>query len=255
VCQPRARTSSSGAACKAHQRSGAAASAVFARPGHRLRATLTAAAPVLAALCLGWSAVGSLAQSVTLAGSMGSKALLVIDGQAHTLAVGQSAMGVTLLQFADGQAQVQRGGSSALLRLGAAPARLSGSTHMPASAQEIVLPVGLGGHFTATGTINGRAVQFMVDTGATLVAISQSEAERIGLDYRNGQRSMTQTANGAVPVHRVSLGMVRMGEVEVSNVDAVVMPAQMPYVLLGNSFLSRFQMRRENDVLRLERRR
>jgi aspartyl protease family protein len=48
---------------------------------------------------------------------------------------------------------------------------------------------------------------------------------------------------------------VRVGEVEVSNVDAIVMPAQMPYVLLGNSFLSRFQMRRDNDVLRLERRR
>ena len=62
-------------------------------------------------------------------------------------------------------------------------------------------------------------------------------------------------ANGAVPVHRVSLNVVRVGEVEVSNVEAIVMPAQMPYVLLGNSFLSRFQMRRDNDVLRLERRR
>jgi aspartyl protease family protein len=66
---------------------------------------------------------------------------------------------------------------------------------------------------------------------------------------------MTQTANGAVPVHRVSLSAVRVGAVEVANVEAIVMPAQMPYVLLGNSFLSRFQMRRDNDVLRLERRR
>jgi aspartyl protease family protein len=116
------------------------------------------------------------------------------------------------------------------------------------------MPVGLGGHFTSAGTINGRAVQFMVDTGATLVALSQGEAERIGLDYRSAPRALTQTANGAVPVHRVSLSAVRVGEVEVANVDAIVMPAQMPYVLLGNSFLSRFQMRRDNDVLRLERR-
>jgi aspartyl protease family protein len=193
------------------------------------------------------------AQDVTLAGSMGQKALLVIDGQPHTLAVGQSAMGVTLLQLGDGQAQVQRGSSSATLRLGAAPARLSGTTQVPSAAQEIVLPVGLGGHFTSAGAINGRAVQFMVDTGATLVALSQSEAERIGLDWRGGPRALTQTANGPVPVHRVSLGKVRVGEVEVSNVEAVVMPAQMSYVLLGNSFLGRFQMRRENDVLRLER--
>jgi aspartyl protease family protein len=95
----------------------------------------------------------------------------------------------------------------------------------------------------------------MVDTGATVVALSQTEAERIGLAWREAPRAMTQTANGPVPVHRVSLNAVRVGEVEVHNVDAVVMPAQMPYVLLGNSFLGRFQMRRDNDVLRLERRR
>ncbi|MBX3642523.1 MAG: TIGR02281 family clan AA aspartic protease [Rubrivivax sp.] len=200
-------------------------------------------------------AAGAWAQGVTLAGSMGGKALLVIDGQPHTLAVGQSAAGVTLLQLSEGQAQVQRGGSTATLHLGAAPARLTGTPQAAAGAQEIVLPVGLGGHFMSNGAINGRPVQFMVDTGATVVALSQADAERIGLDWRNAPRGMTQTANGPVPVHRVSLNAVRVGEVEVNNIDAIVMPAQMPYVLLGNSFLSRFQMRRDNDLLRLERRR
>ena len=220
--------------------------------GHRWRTGRARSAAV--ALCIGMTCGGSWAQSVTLAGSMGSKALLVIDGQPHTLAVGQSAMGVTLLQLSDGQAQVQRGGSTATLRLGGAPARLAGTPQAAATAREIVLPVGLGGHFMSSGAINGRPVQFMVDTGATVVAISQAEAERIGLDFRNAPRAMTQTANGAVPVHRVSLNAVRVGEVEVNNIDAIVMPAQMPYVLLGNSFLSRFQMRRDNDLLRLERR-
>ena len=55
--------------------------------------------------------------------------------------------------------------------------------------------------------------------------------------------------------HRVSLGSVRVGDVTVYNVDATVVPAPMEHVLLGNSFLGRFQMRRDNDVLRLERRR
>ncbi|HOM14766.1 MAG TPA: TIGR02281 family clan AA aspartic protease [Rubrivivax sp.] len=195
------------------------------------------------------------AQDVTLAGSMGTKALLVIDGQPRTLSVGQSALGVTLLQLSDAQALVQRGGSTATLRLGAAPARLSGTPHAADSAQEIVLPVGLGGHFTAAGAINGRSVQFMVDTGATVVALSQAEAERIGLAWRDAPRSVTHTANGAVPVHRVNLNSVRIGEVEVTQVDAVVVPAQMPYVLLGNSFLGRFQMRRDNDLLHLQKRR
>jgi aspartyl protease family protein len=202
-----------------------------------------------------WALAGvAQAQTVTLAGSMGNKALLVIDGQAHTLAVGASALGVTLLQLGDGQATVQHGGSSTTLRLGGAPARLSGTAPAANEAARIVLQAGLGGHFTSSGAINGRPVQFMVDTGATLVVLSQAEAQRIGLDYRDAPRGTTQTANGAVPVHLISLGRLRVGEVEVANVGAVVVPAPMPYVLLGNSFLGRFQMRRDNDVLRLDKR-
>lgn len=104
------------------------------------------------------------------------------------------------------------------------------------------------------GQINGRSVQFMVDTGATTVAMSQADADRIGLDYRNGTRGMASTANGLVPVTQVVLTSVRLGDVEVANVQATVMPMQMPYILLGNSFLTRFQMKRDNDVLRLEKR-
>jgi aspartyl protease family protein len=117
-----------------------------------------------------------------------------------------------------------------------------------------VLTAGLGGHFETTGSINGRSVQFLVDTGATNVSISQGEADRIGLDYRNAPRGMTATANGAVPVHYVTLSAVRVGDVEVYQVPAVVFPAQLQAVLLGNSFLSRFQMKRENDILVLEKR-
>jgi aspartyl protease family protein len=92
----------------------------------------------------------------------------------------------------------------------------------------------------------------MVDTGATAIALGQPDADRLGLDWKAGQRALTQTANGAVPVHTITLTSVRVGEVTVSNVAAVVVPQPMPYVLLGNSFLTRFQMRRDNDVMRLE---
>ena len=153
---------------------------------------------------------------MALAGSIGDKALLIIDGQPHTVGVGQSVNGVTLLRMIDGQAQVQFGGNTTLLRIGGAPARLSGTQNAPSAAREIVMSAGLGGHFTSAGAINGKPVQFMVDTGATLVALSQGEAERIGLDFRNGQRAMTQTANGAIPVHLVTLSALRVGEVEVT---------------------------------------
>jgi aspartyl protease family protein len=92
----------------------------------------------------------------------------------------------------------------------------------------------------------------MVDTGATSIALSRADAERIGLDWKSGRPMVSSTANGLVQVHGLTLSAVRVGEVTISNVAAVVVPAPMPHVLLGNSFLSRFQMRRDNDVMRLE---
>ena len=198
------------------------------------------------------------AQSVTLAGSMGAdKALLVIDGQPRTLAVGATAQGVTLRRLADGQADIEVGGRPFSLRLGGAPARLAGAGNGDAvnaaiaSSGDIVLPMGLGGHFGGQGTINGKTVQFLVDTGATTVALSQREANRIGLDWQRGKPGLTQTANGPVPVYAINLTSVRLGGVEIANVAAIVLPADMPMVLLGNSFLGRFSMRQDSDVMRL----
>ena len=211
---------------------------------------LQRAAPwLLAAL-----ATGAAAQSVSLQGSMGAnKALLMIDGQPQTLAVGASARGVTLRRLGDGEAEVDVGGQLRLLRLGAAPSRLGTGVAAAGSGSSIVLPMGAGGHFGAAGSINGKPVNFLVDTGATSVALSQSEANRIGLEWKRGRPGLTQTANGAVPIYAVNLTSVRLGDVEIANVAAVVLPSDMPVVLLGNSFLNRFNMRRDNDVMRLEK--
>ena len=129
--------------------------------------------------------------------------------------------------------------------LGAAPVEGGGS--------RIVLPVGPGGHFYSQGSINGKAVVFVVDTGATSVTISQSEADAIGLKYRDGQRVMMNTANGTASAYRLTLNSVRIGDVQVFNVDAIVAPASMSQVLLGNSFLTRFQMKRDNDTMTLDK--
>ena len=189
---------------------------------------------------------------VQLAGVMGGKALLVIDGQTQMLAVGASARGIRLLSVQGDSAEIERGGTRLSLRVGGSPAAVGAGAPRPGGPREVVLTAGPGGHFISGGAINGQAVTFMVDTGATLVAMSQAEANRLRLDLRGGQRGLSHTANGTVPVVMVTLSSVRLGEVEVANVPAVVMPAQMQHILLGNSFLTRFQMRRENDVMRLE---
>mgnify|MGYP000013970069 CR=1 FL=1 len=210
---------------------------------------------IAAALWLASSLASGLAaaQGVVLAGRMGERALLMVDGQPRTLAAGQTAAGVRFLRWQDEIAVIERDGALYLLRLGSTPSRLGGG---PAAAggREIVIAAGPGGHFITGGSINGRSVRFMVDTGATVLALGRDEAQRLGLDLSTARPAMSETANGPVAVQRITLTRVRVGDVEVANVEAVVVPATMPYVLLGNSFLTRFQMRRENDVMRLEAR-
>ena len=118
--------------------------------------------------------------------------------------------------------------------------------------RRIVLTAASGGHFLGSGMINGKSVRFMVDTGATNVSLSQEDAERIGIDYKAGQRTRSSTANGIISTYRTNLTSVSLGDVVVYNVDATIVPGQMSHVLLGNSFLSRFQMRRDNDTMTLE---
>ena len=194
------------------------------------------------------------AQSVTLNGSIGSQqALLVIDGQPFAVAVGKEVKGVRLLSLSGPQAEVVVGGARRTLLLGAGPVKVSGDSGSR-SGSEIILTASHGGHFNTVGQINGKAVSFMVDTGATKVSMGQAEAERLGVDYKAGTRGLAETANGRVPVYAVVLNSVGVGDVQLANVKALVLPAAMPHILLGNSFLTRFSMKRENEVMRLEKR-
>ena len=209
--------------------------------------TLIAALVWLAAAAAG-------AQTVSMSGRLGDKALLMIDGSPRTVAVGATVQGVKLVSVTPDASVVELGGKRFTVPLGGTQVNLGGAGGSDSGAARIVLSAGPGGHFTSVGSINGRSVEFMVDTGASSVAMSVGEAERIGLKYKQGERSMASTANGVVPVYRIHLDAVRVGEVTVYGVDALVVPAAMPYVLLGNSFLSRFQMKRENDIMTLEKR-
>jgi len=210
---------------------------------HRFLATLVLTAPLV-----------SHAQTVSMAGSIGeTKALLMINGAPHTLAVGNTIKGVTLKRVMPGQAEVEIAGKTLMVAMGGAPASVGGGGGSSANGREILIAAGPGGHFVTSGQINGKAVQFMVDTGATTVAMGRSEAERIGVDWKQGQRGLTQTAGGVVPVYVVSLTSIRIGDVEVFGVNATIVPVEMPFVLLGNSFLGRFSMRRDSNVMRLEK--
>jgi aspartyl protease family protein len=220
-------------------------------------------ASLLAALVFGWGLCApalvhgqAAGQSVAMTGAMGSKVLLVIGNSApKALAAGESHQGVKVLGVSGDSAVVEVGGARQTVRLGAAPVNLGGSgTSAGGGGSRIVLTAGTGGHFMTQGSINGKVVQFLVDTGATSVSMGAAEARRLGIDYEKGQRGMAQTANGNVNTYRIKLDRVRIQDVEVFNVDATVMPSNMSEILLGNSFLNRFQMQKAADQLTLIRR-
>jgi len=212
----------------------------------RRRGSLVAAATLLCAL-----GAPARAQSVGYSGMLGDKALLVINGQPRSVAVGSTVEGVRLVRLDGQQAQVEAGGKLQSLRLGGA-AQVAGADRV-AGGSRIVLPAGPGGHFSGLAAINGHPVRFVVDTGATVVAMGADVASQLGLDASAGTAMGAMTANGVVAVRRVMLGKLTVGEVTLYNVEAAIVPQPMPEILLGNSFLSHFRMRSDGGSLTLDR--
>ena len=211
------------------------------------------------ALCvatlLGLCAPPAGSQTVGLSGMLGSKALVIVDGSPpKALAPGETFRGVTIISTQGDRAVIAISGKQHTLRLGDAPASVGGSGGADSNGTRIVLTSTGGGHFLTLGQINGRSAEMVVDTGATSVSMSTLQAERLGIEFKSGQPVQLSTANGVVPGWRLKLAAVKVGDVTVREVDAVVSSGSMPYVLLGNSFLTRFQMTRTNDQLVLEKR-
>jgi len=209
---------------------------------------------VVAAQLFAAAAVAHAAGSVTLTGSIGSRAILIVNGNPpKTVAVGESYQGVKLISLQAEQAVVELEGKRVNLRMDT-PVSIGGGGGGGGGGSRIVLPADSRGHFMTQGAINGRPVTFMLDTGATAIALSADDAQRIGLDYSKGQRVLMNTANGTTTGYRLRLQSVRVGDVEVYDIDAIVSQQAMPFVLLGNSFINRFSMRRDADQMVLEKR-
>lgn len=185
------------------------------------------------------------------------KAVLVIDGgKPRTLSVGQATPeGVRLVAATSEAAVIEFNGQRQTLTTGHATRIGQPGSSASASASQVTLTADSRGHFFAMGTINGVPVRFLVDTGASSVALSTDEARRLGVNYLAGVRGTGSTANGMVPVYRVKLDNVRVGDIILNNVEgAVIEGAGLKVALLGMSFLNRTAMKRDGDTLTLTRR-
>ena len=185
-------------------------------------------------------------------GLIGEKAaVFALDGgEPKTVKIGQKWNGITLVAVGRGQATVEIDGKQRVLQIG----QHHRATAAASERQSVTLYADSRGHFITDGSVNGIPVRFMVDTGATVIALPASDARRLGMDYLKGARGMVQTANGPAPAYRVQLDVVKLGGVQLNNVEAIVIEQGLNVALLGMSFLNRVEMRREGELMMLNRR-
>ncbi len=212
---------------------------------------------VLALLCAlsalsALSAPSALAADVSLIGTFETKAaILSIDaGAPKTLKVGQSFAGVTLIGVEKDRATVEIDGKRRVLVRG----QTYSSRAAAAGSQSVTLSAGAGGHVFTDGHVNGGSVRFVVDTGATMVTLPGSDAVRLRIDYRKGEAVTMQTAAGPTSAYRIKLDTVRIGGIELNNVDGLVIEKGLAVALLGMSFLNRVEMKQEGDRMTMIRR-
>lgn len=194
---------------------------------------------------------------VELRGVMGERALMAVaGGPARLLRVGDRYGDFRLVEIRADSVLIEQAGRRSEVKLG------SQVTVRPASPEggrgeggTVTLNADARGHFTTVGLVNGSPVNFLVDTGASAVALPRSVAEQAGVRLDNGQRAMIHTANGKAAAWRVMLNSVQVGGIRLHMVEAVVVEdGQLPVNLLGMSFLNRTNMRREGDVMTLVQR-
>ena len=106
----------------------------------------------------------------------------------------------------------------------------------------------------AGGSLNSYPVSFLVDTGATSIAISSAEARRMGLDYKAGRGGAVNTAAGVVPAWRVTFNTVKIGGITLNQVEGIVVESGLDTPLLGMSFLNRMEMKRDGQTMTLTQR-
>ena len=189
------------------------------------------------------------ATMVTVKGLFNGAAILIIDGRQVLLKEGKSKHGVTLVEATSRDAILDINGERQRVGL----SKQVGGHYQAPTVKTVRITSKQGGHHWVQGKINGHTVDFMVDTGASLISMNIATAKRLGIDYKKGTPGHVSTANGITEVRRVTLNEVTIGSITHHNIEASVsLDNSLPITLLGNSFLSKVNMRVENGVMILE---
>ena len=198
----------------------------------------------------------SLAQATTqvnVVGLFSNKAVVIInDGKPKMLSVGQTSDGVKLLAADSKTATLQIEGKTQQLGMGQAAS--VGGSNANAGVASVTLYANTEGHFISECYVNGAPLKFLLDTGATTVALNSGDAKFAKIDYKRGEPIQVSTANGIATAYRVTIATLKIGAVTLNQVEASVIEGGSPsVVLLGMSALNRLDMKRQDIALTLSK--
>lgn len=190
--------------------------------------------------------------NINILGLFKNKAIVQIDGKQRVLSAGkESPEGVLLISANSKEAVLEIDGVRDTYTLGS---HIGGEFKKAAAGKTSTIAPDANGMYWVNGSINGFQVAFVVDTGATLISMNKHQANRIGLNYKlAGKESTANTASGEAKIYIMKLDKVKVGDIEVRDVEGAIHDSDFPKViLLGNTFLNKVNMKREGKILLLE---
>lgn len=199
-----------------------------------------------------WSSVLPAVEQVTVEALFSGQAMVTVDGKRRLLKLNKpSPEGLILISADSREAVIELDGERQVYPLGS---HVSTTFNQPEKVSAKIWR-DQSGSYTTVGTINGRTVNFLVDTGASAVAMYRRDAKRLGIQYRlEGDPMYVSTANGTAPAYEVSLDRVQVGDIVLRQVRGFVIESTgSGRVLLGMSFLNQVKMEDQGAVLMLHR--
>ena len=191
------------------------------------------------------------AADILVLGLFKDMAILRVDGKQYKLRTGEaSPEGIKLIAADSEQAVLEIDGRRETYRLGS---HISATFSAPEKAGAMIRPVN--GMYQVSGFINRQPVDFLVDTGASSIPINANLARKLGINFRyEGEEGYSSTASGYARIYKLKLDSVQIGDIVVNNVEAAVLEGDFPTTaLLGMSFLNRVNMKRDGELLVLEK--
>jgi len=199
------------------------------------------------------TSIAIAAPNIKVIGLFKDKALVAIDGKHKLIRKGDTYKDFTL-EYADSKrAVISYEGISKKYYLGSPSS--GGMQFKKAKSSAYHIKANPMGMYVTQGSINSKPMNFIVDTGATMVSMNQADAERLGINGpRDGEEIKVMTASAVVKAYKVKLETVKVGEIQIKDVDATVLLSEQPdTVLLGMSFLKNLRVKQSGSVMSLEK--